>query len=167
MFLLNRFEGYLKDRGFSTLQVDAVLSQHPNRFDIVPQQLEAVRAFEGLPEAESLAAANKRVANILKQAESKGESFAKADPKEMKEPAERELFTALQDASSRARSLFDRGDYEGYLRTFAVLKAPIDAFFDSVMVMVDDAVLRHNRLALLRDLREAMNKVADISRLAK
>jgi glycyl-tRNA synthetase beta chain len=85
----------------------------------------------------------------------------------MKEPAERELFNALQQASRTARTLFDRGDYAGYLKTFAVLKKPIDVFFDSVMVMVDDTALRQNRLALLRDLREAMNKVADISRLAK
>jgi len=167
MFLLNRFEGYLKDRGFSTLQVEAVLSQNPARFDIVPRQLEAVKAFEALPEAESLAAANKRVANILRQAESKGESFQNATLDELKEPAELTLHKALQDASRKAGALFDGGDYEGYLKTFAVLKAPVDAFFDAVMVMVDDSALRRNRLALLRDLRDSMNKVADISRLAK
>ena len=167
IFMLERFAGYLRDQGFSTLQVDAVLCLNPAELRLVPQQLKAVKAFEALPEAESLAAANKRVANILKQAESKGESFGHAELKELKEPAERELFQALKNASGSARKLFDGGDYEGYLKTFAVLKAPVDAFFDSVMVMVDDAPLRRARLALLRDLRDAMNKVADISRLAK
>jgi glycyl-tRNA synthetase beta chain len=167
IFLLNRFESYLKDRGFSTLQVDAVLSQHPTELSLVPQQLEAVKAFQALPEAESLAAANKRIVNILKQAEAKGESFSNADLKELKEPAERSLFQALQEASAKANKLFDRGDYAGYLKTFAVLKAPVDTFFDKVMVMVDQEVLRRNRLALLQDLRGAMNRVADISRLAQ
>ena len=77
------------------------------------------------------------------------------------------IFGSRDVERNTARTLFERGDYEGYLKTFAVLKAPIDAFFDAVMVMVDDTALRHNRLALLRDLRQAMNKVADISRLAK
>jgi len=167
LFLLNRFEGYLKERGFSTLQVEAVLSRNPDRFDLVPQQLEAVRSFEALPEAASLAAANKRVANILRQAESKGESLQDASFDQLKEPAETALLKALQHASQKAGALFDNADYAGYLRTFAVLKEPIDEFFDAVMVMVDDAALRRGRLALLRDLRDSMNKVADISRLAK
>jgi glycyl-tRNA synthetase beta chain len=165
-FILNRFESYLKDRGFSTLQVNAVLSQNPTQLSLVPQQLEAVKAFQALPEAESLAAANKRIANILKQAEAKGESFSNAELKDLREPAERSLFQALQAASAKAAGLFDRGDYTGYLKTFAVLKAPVDAFFESVMVMVDEKALRTNRLALLRDLRDAMNRVADISKLA-
>ena len=167
LFLLNRFDGYLKDRGFSTLQVDAVLSKNPDRFDLVPQQLEAVKAFEALPEAASLAAANKRVANILKQAEAKGEAFQNATFEGLKEPAEQALLKALQNASQKAGALFAGADYAGYLKTFAVLKQPIDEFFDAVMVMVDDAALRRGRLALLRDLRDSMNKVADISRLAK
>ena len=167
LFLLNRFEGYLKERGFSTLQVEAVLSKNPDRFDLVPQQLEAVRSFEALPEAASLAAANKRVANILRQAESKGESLQNASFDPLKEPAETALLKALQHASQKAGALFDNADYAGYLRTFAVLKEPIDEFFDAVMVMVDDTALRRGRLALLRDLRDSMNKVADISRLAK
>ena len=165
-FVTSRFSGYLKDQGFSTLQVEAVLSQRPMQFDIVPRQLEAVKAFQDLPEAESLAAANKRVANILRQAAAKGESFANVQLKELKEPAERTLFSALQDASTNANKLFERGDYAGYLRTFAVLKTPVDAFFDSVMVMTEEKTLREARLALLQDLRRAMNRVADISKLA-
>ena len=166
-FILERFAGYLKDQGFSTLQIDSVLSQNPARLDLVPQQLEAVKAFEALPEAESLAAANKRVANILKQAEAKGESFAKAERKELKEAAEISLFDALQKATGNANPLFERGDYAGYLKTFAVLKAPVDAFFDKVMVMAEQKALRQNRLALLAELRTAMNRVADISKLAQ
>jgi glycyl-tRNA synthetase beta chain len=167
MFIFERFAGYLKEQGFSTLQVDAVLSQNPVLLSIVPKQLEAVKAFQSLPEAESLAAANKRVANILKQAESKGESFANAAPAELKEPAERALHEAIQVTARKANALFDQGDYAGYLKSFSVLKAPVDTFFDKVMVMVEDAKVRHGRLALLRDLREAMNRVADISRLAQ
>jgi glycyl-tRNA synthetase beta chain len=167
VFILERFAGYLKDQGFSTLQVESVLSQNPVRLDVVPQQLEAVKAFQALPEAESLAAANKRVANILRQAEAKGESFIHAEQKALQEPAERALFDALGAASSSANRCFERGDYAGYLKTFAVLKKPVDAFFDSVMVMAKEEALRHNRLALLRDLRDAMNRVADISKLAR
>jgi glycyl-tRNA synthetase beta chain len=133
----------------------------------VPRQLEAVKAFQALPEAESLAAANKRVANILKQAASKGESFANAELGELKEPAERALHQSIQATEKKAKALFDQGDYTGYLKSFAILKAPVDTFFDKVMVMVDDANLRRARLALLHDLREAMNRVADISKLAQ
>jgi len=166
-FVYDRFAGYLKELGFSTLQVDAVLSKNRIWPNLVPKQLEAVKAFESLPEAESLATANKRVVNILKQAEAKGESFANAELSELKEPAERALHEAIRSTSQKAKALFDRGDYAGYLTTFSVLKAPIDAFFDSVKVMADDLAVRRGRLALLHDLHEAMNRVADISRLAK
>jgi glycyl-tRNA synthetase beta chain len=165
-FLFERLAGYLRDRGYTALEVDAVLSLGPVRIDLIPQQLEALRVFSALPEAESLAAANKRVANILKQAQAKGESFANADSAHLTEPAERALFEALKATSTKAAALFERGDYAGYLKSFAVLKTPVDAFFDSVMVMVDEPHLRRNRLALLADLRENMNRVADISKLA-
>ena len=166
-FILERFAGYLREQGFSTLQVEAVLSQNPARLDVVPQQLEAVKAFQALPEAESLAAANKRVGNILRQAQAKGESFNKTERDSLKEPAELALFTALEKTTSSAVPLFERGDYTGYLKSFAVLKQPVDTFFDKVMVMVEDKKLRQVRLALLRDLRDAMNRVADISKLAQ
>jgi glycyl-tRNA synthetase beta chain len=165
-FVFDRFAGYLKERGYTALEIDAVLSLRPVRIDLVPRQLDAVRAFLTLPEAESLAAANKRVANILRQAEGKGLSFAAAEASKLKEPAERRLFEALYATSEQATRLFKQGDFTGYLKSFAVLKTPVDAFFDSVMVMVDDAVLRQNRLALLADLRNEMNRVADISKLA-
>ncbi len=165
-FVYDRLSGYLKERGYSTLEVESVVSQRPVQICLVPRQLEAVRAFSKLPEAESLAAANKRVVNILKQAEAKGESFANVALEALKEPAERALFEALAAASRRATPLFQQGDFTGYLKSFAVLKAPVDAFFDSVMVMVEDSALRRSRLALLADLREQMNRVADISKLA-
>ena len=166
-FVFERFAGYLKERGSSALEIESVLCMNPVRLDLVPQQLDAVRAFLALPESASLAAANKRVANILRQAEAKNEAHGELDAKGLREPAETELAQALQSATSKANTLFDRGDYTGYLKTFAVLKAPVDRFFDDVMVMVDDAALRHNRLALLAALRSAMNRVADISKLAQ
>ncbi|HUQ26856.1 MAG TPA: glycine--tRNA ligase subunit beta [Burkholderiales bacterium] len=165
-FMFDRFAGYLREQGYSTLQVDAVLSKQPVNLSVVPQQLEAVKVFQSLPEAESLAAANKRVANILKQAEAKGETFANTAINELVEPAERALHEAIRKASDKAKPLYESGDYTGYLKSFAVLKAPVDAFFDKVMVMVEDEKLRRSRLALLRDLREAMNRVADLSKLA-
>jgi glycyl-tRNA synthetase beta chain len=166
MFIRDRLSGYLRDRGYSALEVDSVLSVGHVRINDTVRQLEAVRAFTKLPEAQSLAAANKRVVNILKQAEAKGESFANVGLEELKEPAERALFEALAAASRRATPLLKQGDFTGYLKSFAVLKTPVDAFFDSVMVMVEDSELRKSRLALLADLREQMNRVADISKLA-
>ena len=166
IFILERLRGYLRDGGYSANEVESVLCMGPTRLDVIPHQLAAVRAFAELPEAGSLAAANKRVVNILKQAEAKGESFEKIDAGMLKEPAERVLFEALRKTSLQAGALFKQGDYTGYLKTFAVLKSPVDAFFDSVMVMVDDRALRQNRLALLADLRREMNQIADISKLA-
>jgi len=166
VFLYERLAGYLRDRDYTALEVDAVLTLEPVRLDLVPRQLEAVRTFLALPEADSLAAANKRVANILKQARAKGETFSGADTRHLKEPAERALFEALRSATARAEPLYARGDFTGYLKSFAVLKSPVDAFFDSVMVMVDEPELRRNRLGLLADLQRQMNQVADISKLA-
>jgi len=165
-FLYERLRNHLRETGYSANEVESVLCMRPTRLDQVPGQLAAVRVFSGLPEAASLAAANKRVANILKQAEAKGESFAKVRAHDLKEPAERDLFDALSQASRLATPLFQAGDYTGYLKAFAVLKSPVDAFFESVMVMVDDHEVRKNRLALLRDLRDEMNRVADIAKLA-
>ena len=165
-FVYDRFAGYLRELGFSALQIDSVLSMNPTSLAVVLQQLEAVKAFQALPEAESLAAANKRIVNILKQAEAKGEKIAGVESGELKEPAERALLEAIRSASEKAKPLYEKGDYTGYLKSFSVLKAPVDTFFEKVMVMVDDPALRRSRLALLRDLRESMNRVADISRLA-
>jgi glycyl-tRNA synthetase beta chain len=165
-FIYQRLEGYLRDQGYIANEVDAVLSQRPVLLHLVPRQLAAVRAFMQLPEAESLAAANKRVANILKKVEANGDIPGNAEEGKLIEAAERGLFAALKSATPGASSLYQAQDFTGYLKSFAVLKAPVDEFFDNVMVMADDPALRGNRLALLHDLRSAMNKVADISKLA-
>jgi len=165
-FVFERMRGYFAEQGYSTQQIDAVLGLRPVVVHKIPLQLAAVRAFAALPEADSLAAANKRVANILRQAEGKGEAGRDAEAKLLQEPAERALFEALKNASATATPLFERGDYTGYLKTFAVLKTPVDAFFDGVMVMAEDAALRRNRIALLADLQREMNRIADIAKLA-
>jgi len=166
VFFTERMRSYFLERGYSANEVEAVLSLNPVAIALIPKQLEAVRAFSALPEAASLAAANKRIGNILRQAESKGESFADADVSALKEPAEISLFEALQTVSRSAKPLFDSGDFAGYLKAFASLKSPVDSFFDAVMVMTDDKKLRENRLALLTDMRKAMNRFSDISKLA-
>ena len=163
-FVLDRYWNQLATV-FAKDSVEAVLSQRPPLMDVV-RRVEAVEAFRRLPEAESLAAANKRVANILKQAAAKGESYTRAESAKLKEPAERELYSALAITASNAKGLYERGDFTGFLQTFAALKVPVDAFFDTVMVMAEDRELRHNRLALLAELRNEMNRVADLSKLA-
>ena len=165
-FIFERARGYLLERGYTANEVEAVLSLRPMNIDLLPRMLEAVRQFSALPEAASLAAANKRIANILRQAQAKGESCTDADASALTEPAELSLHGALLDAVRSAKPLFDSGDFSGYLKTFASLKQPVDAFFDTVMVMVEDKRLRENRLALLADMLQAMNRVADISKLA-
>ncbi|MHB1100045.1 MAG: glycine--tRNA ligase subunit beta [Burkholderiales bacterium] len=164
-FIIERLRGYLREAGYGHDEVESVLFMGP-RLDDVPNRLSAVRSFSALPAAASLAAANKRVVNILKQAEAKGESFVNADRADLAEPAELALFDALSAVSPTAEAYFKQGDYSEYLKAFAVLKEPVDSFFDNVMVMTENDRLRQNRLALLRDLRQAMNRVADLSRLA-
>ena len=166
VFFTERMRSYFLERGYSANEVEAILSLNPVAIALIPKQLEAVRAFSALPEAASLAAANKRIANILRQAEAQGVTFGDTDVSAFKEPAEISLFEALQTASHSARPLFDSGDFTGYLKTFASLKSPVDLFFDAVMVMADDKKLRENRLALLTDMRKAMNRFSDISKLA-
>jgi len=163
-FFRDRLAGQLRDEGYSAQEVDAVLALAPQRLADVPKRLAAVRAFAALPEAASLAAANKRVGNILKKAE--GAVEAKVDAALLKEPAEQALSAALASARPLADKLYLNGEYAASLRELAVLKAPVDAFFDAVMVNADDAALRANRLGLLATLHAAMNRVADLSRLA-
>jgi glycyl-tRNA synthetase beta chain len=141
-----------------------VLALRPERLGEVPRRLAAVRAFAGLPEAPALSAANKRVGNILKKAE--GAVDARVDIALLKEPAEAALHEALQRVQPEADAAFEQGDYTASLQALAALKAPVDAFFDGVMVNADDAALRANRLGLLATLHTAMNRVADLSRLA-
>jgi glycyl-tRNA synthetase beta chain len=163
-FLRERLSGYLRDLGYSVQEVDAVVEARPERWAEIPKRLAAVRAFAALPEAASLAAANKRVGNILKKSE--GGAGAPVQAALLKEPAEAALHQALAAVQPAADAAFERGDYTASLQALAALKAPVDAFFDGVMVNADDAALRNNRLALLGGLHAAMNRVADLSRLA-
>ena len=163
-FFSDRLAVSLREQGYSAQEVDAVLALQPSRLGEVPRRLAAVRAFAALPEATSLAAANKRVGNILKKADTAVE--AKVDPALLQEAAEQALYAALQSVAPLAQQAFERGDYTASLQALAALRAPVDAFFDSVMVNADDAALKVNRLGLLATLHQAMNQVADISRLA-
>jgi glycyl-tRNA synthetase beta chain len=163
-FLYDRLVGYLRELGYSAHEVDAVIALRPPRWAELPQRLAAVREFASLPESAALAAANKRVGNILKKAA--GEPHGPVDGAWLREDAERALATALAQVVPGADAAFERGDYTASLRALAVLKAPVDAFFDGVMVNAEDPALRANRLALLAALHRAMNRVADLSRLA-
>ncbi|WP_422017897.1 glycine--tRNA ligase subunit beta [Roseateles sp.] len=163
-FFADRLAVGLRDQGYSAQEVDAVLALSPTRLGDVPRRLEAVRAFAALPEAASLAAANKRVGNILKKVE--GELPTAIAPALLTEAAEQALAKAIDDVQPAADLLFEQRDYTGSLKSLAALKTPVDAFFDDVMVNAEDPALRANRLALLGRLHAAMNRVADLSRLA-
>ncbi|MEY3473639.1 MAG: glycyl-tRNA synthetase subunit beta, partial [Pseudomonadota bacterium] len=163
-FLVERLEGLLREEGWTAQEVDAVVALRPARWGEIPRRLAAVRAFAALPEAPALAAANKRVANILRKSEEA--AAVPVDAARFAEPAERALWQALLQADGHSRVARERGDLTAALQALATLKAPVDAFFDGVMVNVEDAAVRANRLALLRALHGAMNPVADLSRLA-
>jgi len=162
-FMLERLKPYLRDRQFEAGEIDAVLSLNPTRLDDVMPRLAALQKFRKLPEAEALAAANKRIVNILRKT---GKEHQGADAGKLTEPAERLLFDALRKLQPEIESCFKAHDYTGALQRLAALKRPVDAFFDGVMVMTDDVAVRANRLALLGDLKAMMNRVADISKLA-
>ncbi len=162
-FIFDRLAGSLREQGYSAQEVDAVLSLRPQRLGDVPKRLAAVRAFAALPEATALAAANKRIGNILKKAQ---EVDAHVSEVLLKEPGEIALYAAMQAIAPRANAQFEAGDYTAALQTLAALRAPVDAFFDGVMVNAEEMDLRLNRHGLLKSLHDAMNRVADLSRLA-
>ena len=168
VFLGDRLSGWLREQGYSAQAVDAVVGCQPERWAEIPRRLAAVRAFAALPEAASLAAANKRVGNILKKSDAAGDPAVNptVNPALLVEPAEAALHSALALIAPRADAAFAGGDYTASLQLLAGLKAPVDAFFDGVMVNADDAALRANRLALLGALHASMNRVADLARLA-
>lgn len=163
-FIYDRLAGSLREQGYSAQEVDAVLALKPQRLGDVAKRLSAVRAFAALPEAPALAAANKRVGNILKKAEGTVEAAVK--PELLQEAAEKSLADALKAVGPKAEAAFAAGDYAASLQALAALKAPVDAFFDGVMVNAEDPALRANRLGLLATLHQAMNRVADLSKLA-
>ena len=164
-FIYERVSTYLRDQGYSAQEADAVIAARP-MWGEMPKALDAVRAFAQLPEAPALAAANKRIGNILKKAEAEGAVDAHVNAALLQEPAEQALHDALLKVVPQADAQFDAGDYTGSLRTLSALRTPVDAFFDDVMVNADQMDVRLNRLGLLKTLHQAMNRVADLSRLA-
>lgn len=163
-FIYERLAGYLRDQGYTAQEVDAVLSLNPQQLSDIPKRLAAVRMFTALPEAVSLAAANKRVGNILKKSESAVSDTV--DTGLLQEADEQALYQALQAIQPQTEKAFAAGDYTASLQLLATLKTPVDTFFDHVMVNVDDEKLRNNRLALLAQLHRIMNRIADLSKLA-
>ena len=162
-FIYDRLSGSLREQGYTAQEVEAVLALQPQRLADVPKRLEAVRAFAALPEAAALAAANKRIGNVLKKA---GEVDAHVNTALFKEEAERALHDAMQKLLPESQAKFEAGDYTASLQTLAALRAPVDAFFDDVMVNAEEMDLRLNRQGLLKSLHVAMNRVADLSCLA-
>jgi glycyl-tRNA synthetase beta chain len=163
LFVRERLRGYLGERGYGASEIEAVLSRLFVRLDQVPRQLDAVRAFQQLPEAPSLAAANKRIGNILKQVEGLPAEF---DAALFSQKEEGELAQAFADIQPEFETAYKAGDYTAALRLLAALKAPVDAFFDKVLVMDEDERVRRNRIGLLGRLHATMNRIADLSKLA-
>ncbi len=164
-FLRDRLSGYLRESGAGVQEAGAVIDSNLAWKDM-PKALAAVRAFAALPESPALAAANKRVGNILKKAEAEGPVDPHVNPELLQERAEQDLYAALQRYVPEANAQFEAGDFTASLQTLAVLRAPVDAFFDDVMVNAEQMDLRLNRQGLLKSLHLAMNRVADLSRLA-
>ena len=163
-FFYDRLAVSLREQGYSAQEVDAVLALRPQRLSDVAQRLAAVRAFAALPEAPALAAANKRVGNILKKAETAVQPQVNAAL--LQEAAEKDLYAALQTIAAQAQQQLQAGDTTAHLQTLAALRVPVDAFFEHVMVNADDVALKNNRLGLLASLHQSMNQVADLARLA-
>ena len=162
-FMLDRMRGILRERGFTPNEVEAVLVEGLDRLHDIVERLDAVQAFAALPESSSLAAANKRITNILKKTDAEIGAVHQAL---LQEDAEKSLFAALNRVRPQVDAAFAARDFTGALRTLALLRDDVDAFFNGVMVMADDIKLRNNRLALLSQLHGMMNRVADISKLA-
>ncbi len=162
-FMLERLKPYLRDQDFGADEIDAVLSLRPTRMDWIVPRLKAIQEFRRLPEAEALAAANKRIRNILRQA--KGEARDVIDHTLLKVAEEKRLAEQVELLEQQVTPLVHQGEYTQALKQLAGLRPAVDAFFDKVMVMVEEAALRDNRLALLTKLEALFMRVADISRL--
>ncbi len=162
-FIFDRLAGSLREQGYSAQEVDAVLALRPQRLGEVAKRLAAVRAFAALPESPALAAANKRIGNILKKTD---DVDAHVSTILLQEAAEKALYAAMQNVLPQAQSQWEAGDYTASLQSLAALRSPVDAFFEDVMVNAEEMDLRLNRLGLLKSLHVAMNRVADLSKLA-
>ncbi|WP_035553390.1 glycine--tRNA ligase subunit beta [Burkholderia sp. 9120] len=164
-FSMDRLRGLLRERGYAPGEIDAVLALNPTRLDDIVARLDAVREFALLPEAASLAAANKRISNILKKSDGVATTGG-VQVTLLVEAAEKALHAQLEQVAPRVQSQLAARDYTGALTALAALREPVDTFFNDVMVNAEDPALRANRLALLGALHQQMNCVADISRLA-
>ncbi|RKP58947.1 glycine--tRNA ligase subunit beta [Pararobbsia silviterrae] len=166
-FLLDRLRGLLRERGYTANEIEAVVSQQPVRIDDIVARIDAVRAFATLPEADALAAANKRISNILKKSDDVAAGAPlTVDAALLGEAAERDLFDKLAHVAPVVQTQLAAREYAGALTALASLRTPVDTFFNDVMVNAEDPGLRANRLALLSQLHAQMNCVADISKLA-
>lgn len=163
IFIFERTRGYFLEQGYSANEVESVLTYRPVRLDIIPAQLEAVSNYNHLPEAPSLSVANKRISNILKNLDHIPSGF---DESLFKEKEEKALAKEYLKLKPKLDDLYKKQKFTPMLQELAILKEPVDAFFDKVMVMTDDETLRNNRIGLLNDLRRSMNRVADLSKLA-
>jgi len=162
-FFFDRLAGALKESGYAAKEIEAVLSLKPDLLTDIDLRLQAVRAFALLTEAPALAAANKRISNILKKSQ---DALVPLNTALLSEGAERELFDAMAKTLPEAKALFSQKKYTESLASLAPLKTSVDHFFDGVMVNAPELEVRQNRLALLTQLHEAMNGVADLSVLA-
>ncbi len=162
-YVMERLTAYYAEQGIPADVIDAVLACRPTRLTDLDRRVQAVQRFRSLPEAESLAAANKRIRNILRQAGD--QAGAEVHAENLREDAERELLAALAEAEGEVEPLFEDGRYTPALTRLAALRAPVDAFFDSTLVMAEDETLRRNRLALLARLSALFLRTADLSRL--
>ena len=162
-FILERLRGYLRDKQYTANEIEAVLALKPSRIDQVVARIDAVRAFAAMPEAQSLASANKRIGNILRKIDN---SASAIDFALLTDPSEKALAKVVEQLRPEARARFAAGDYAGTLKLLAQVRDPVDIFFTNVMVMSDNPELRANRIALLRELHGLMNQIADISKLA-
>jgi len=162
-YILERLRAYYLDRGIMPDVFDAVSALSPSRPLDFDKRIKAVTAFRDLSAAESLAAANKRVGNILKKSASK--EILAIDENLLSEEAEKNLFQVLNSLSQMVEPMFDAGDYESALSQLSSLREPVDEFFDSVMVMADDEAVKNNRIALLNSMNQLFLRAADLSRL--
>ena len=166
-FIFERLKGYLRDSGNSLTEVEAVIyAPGMVTWSDIPKRLNAVRAFAALPEASALAAANKRISNILKKVKDIDAIDAHVSTVLLKEPDEIALYDTMNKLAPQAKAQFDAGDYTASLQTLAAFREPVDAFFENVMVNAEQMDVRDNRQALLKILHETMNRVADLSKLA-
>ncbi|EJL92606.1 glycyl-tRNA synthetase, tetrameric type, beta subunit [Herbaspirillum sp. CF444] len=167
-FFYDRLRGLLRERNYSPNEIEAVVAQQPEVLDNITERLDAVQAFAALPEAESLAAANKRITNILKKIDAgkEGKLLGTVQNGLLRETAEQALYSAMLLLKPQVDAAYAQGNFSGALKALAQLRQNVDAFFNDVMVNAEDEQLRNNRQALLAELHQMLNQVADISKLA-